>query len=113
MPELVRRLKAHEFPEECTVKRLPLIDGDLEPFDPNRKCVVIFTGFQDTVIDYIELEGITYAVARLVDEPEKACRFIGKGNYKVAAVMLKRNGPCMDRDEFVGRLKVIGCSNRS
>ena len=100
MPELVRRVKAHDFPSECVVKELPPIDEDLKPFNPRRKCVVIFTGFQDTVIDYIEHGGVTYAVARLVDEPEKVCRFVGKGNYKVAAVRLKRDGPCMGREEF-------------
>ncbi len=100
MPELVKKLKAHEFPEECVVKRLPPIDKDLEPYNPHRKCVVVFTGFQDTVIDYIEQNGTTYAVARLVDEPEKVCRFVGKGNYKVAAVRLKRNQQCLDREEF-------------
>ncbi|WP_048811168.1 hypothetical protein [Thermococcus gammatolerans] len=100
MPELVKRIKAHDFPSECVVKRLPPIDEDLKPFNPNRKCVVIFTGFWDTVIDYIERAGITYAVARLVDEPDKVCRFAGKGNYKVAAVRLKRNQPCLDREEF-------------
>ncbi|WP_227738723.1 hypothetical protein [Thermococcus eurythermalis] len=77
------------------------------PFNPSRKCVVVFTGFQDTVIDYIERNGITYAVARLVDDPEKACRFIGKGNYKVAAVKLKREEPCMSREEFRKELEKL------
>ena len=105
MPELVRRLKAHEFPGNCIVKRLPPIDEDLKPYNPSRKCVVIFTGFQDTVIDYLEANGVTYAVARLVDEPEKVCRFIGKGNYKIAAVKLKRNEKCLSRAEFKEKLK--------
>ncbi|WP_456422832.1 hypothetical protein [Thermococcus sp.] len=107
MPVLVKRLKAHEFPENCIVKRLPPIDGDLKPYNPSRKCVVIFTGFQDTVIDYIELDGITYAVARLVDEPEKVCRFVGKGNYKIAAVKLKRNEKCLSREEFLKELEKL------
>lgn len=106
-PELVKRLKAHDFPGDCVVKKLPPIDEDLMPFNPSRKCVVVFTGFQDTVIDYIERNGITYAVARLVDDPEKACRFIGKGNYKVAAVKLKREEPCMDREEFRKELEKL------
>jgi len=104
MPELVKRLRAHEFPENCIVKRLPPIDEDLKPFNPSRKCVVIFTGFQDTVIDYIEHEGVTYAIARLVDDPGKVCRFVGKGNYKVAAVKLKRNEKCLSREEFLKRV---------
>ena len=107
MPELVRKLKAHDFPSECVVKRLPPIDEDLEPFNPNRKCVVVFTGFQDTVIDYLERDGITYAVARLVDEPKKVCRFVGKGNYKIAAVKLKRNEKCLSREEFIKELEKL------
>jgi len=107
MPELVKRLKVHEFPENCIVKKLPPIDEDLKPYSPSRKCVVIFTGFQDTVIDYIEPDGITYAVARLVDKPEKVCRFVGKGNYKIAAVKLKRNEKCLGREEFLKELKKL------
>ncbi|WP_297497728.1 hypothetical protein [Thermococcus sp.] len=105
--ELVKRIKAGNFPEECVVKELPPIDEDLMPFNPSRKCVVIFTGFRDTVIDYVEANGITYAVARLVDEPEKVCRFVGRGNYKVAAVKLKRGEGCLSRGEFLEKLKEL------
>ncbi|WP_234394371.1 hypothetical protein [Thermococcus piezophilus] len=59
--------------------------------------MVIFTGFRDTVIDYVECNGKTLAVARLVDEPEKVCRFAGRGNYKIAAVKLKRGEKCLSR----------------
>ena len=107
-PELVKRIKSGNYPENCVVKELPPIDEDLKPYNPNRKCVIIFTGFQDTVIDYLELDGITYAVARLVDEPEKVCRFVGKGNYKIAAVKLKRKENCLSREEFLKELEKLG-----
>lgn len=110
MPELIKRIKAGNFPEECVVKELPPIDEDLRPFNPSRKCVVIFTGFRDTVIDYIEADGTTYAVAKLVDEPDKVCRFVGRGNYKIAAVKLKRGEECLSREEFLKKLK--GLKNR-
>lgn len=107
-PELVRRIKARDFPEACVVKRLPPIDEDLLPYNPSRKCVVVFTGFQDTVIDYVECDGRTLAVARLVDEPQKVCRFSGRGNYKIAAVKLKRGEECLSREEFLRELGNCG-----
>jgi hypothetical protein len=73
--------------------------------NPSRKCVIIFTGFRDTVIDYVECKGKTLAVARLIDEPEKVCRFAGKGNYKIAAVKLKRGEPCLAREEFLKEIE--------
>jgi hypothetical protein len=91
--------------EILIVKRLPPIDEDLAPLNPGRKCVVVFTGFQDTVIDYVECDGETLAVARLIDEPEKVCRFSGRGNYKVAAVRLKRGEECLTREEFLARVE--------
>lgn len=100
LPELVKRIKAGEYPSSCVVKELPPIDEDLSPLNPYRKCVVVFTGFEDTVIDYIEQNGMTLAVARLVDRPERVCRFYGHGNYKIAAVKLKRNEKCLNREEF-------------
>ncbi|AMQ18125.1 hypothetical protein [Thermococcus peptonophilus] len=104
-PELIKRVKAGKYPENCVVKELPPIDDDLAPLDPNRKCVILFTGFQDTVIDYVECNGETLAVARLIGEPEKICRFAGKSNYKVAAVKLKRNEPCLTREEFLKKVE--------
>jgi hypothetical protein len=105
LPELVKRIKEGDFPEVCVVKQLPPIDEDLLPHNPGRKCVVIFTGFQDTVIDYIECNGLTSAVARLVDEPERVCRFVGRGNYKIAAVKLKRGEECLSQEEFIKKLE--------
>ncbi|WP_240922849.1 hypothetical protein [Thermococcus sp. Bubb.Bath] len=99
-PELIKRIKAGEYPEGFIVKKLPPIDEDLKPLNPSRKCVILFTGFQDTVIDYVECDGETLAVARLIDEPDKVCRFRGRGNYKVAAVKLKRGEECLRREEF-------------
>ncbi|BAD84542.1 hypothetical protein TK0353 [Thermococcus kodakarensis KOD1] len=104
-PELIKRVKAGKYPENCVVKELPPIDKGLAQLNPNRKCVIIFTGFQDTVIDYVECNGETLAVARLIDEPGKVCRFAGKGNYKVAAVKLKRNEPCLTREEFLKKVE--------
>jgi len=99
-PELIRKIKGGKYPRGFIVKRLPPIDEDLEPLNLSRKCVIIFTGFQDTVIDYVECNDETLAVARLIDEPEKVCRFRGRGNYKMAAVKLKRGEECLSRDEF-------------
>ena len=104
-PELVKLVKAGNYPETCVVKELPPIDEDLAPLNPSRKCVIIFTGFQDTVIDYVECKGKTLAVARLIDEPEKICRFARKGNYKIAAVKLKRDEPCLTREEFLKEIE--------
>ncbi|WP_209475484.1 hypothetical protein [Thermococcus stetteri] len=105
VPEIIKLVKAGKYPENCVVKELPPIDEDLAPLNPNRKCVIIFTGFRDTVIDYVECNGETLAVARLIDEPEKVCRFAGKGNYKVATVRLKRNEPCLTREEFLKKIE--------
>jgi hypothetical protein len=104
-PELLKSVKAGKYPKVCVVKELPPIDEDLAPLNPSRKCVIIFTGFQDTVIDYVECGVETLAVARLIDEPERICRFAGKGNYKIAAVKLKRNEPCMSREEFLKKIE--------
>ena len=110
LPEIVRAIKSGSYPESCVVKELPPIDGDLEPLSPSRKCVVIFTGFQDTVIDYVECGKEVLAVARLVEEPGKVCRFFGRGNYKIAAVKLKRSQKCLVREEFLK--KVEECRER-
>ena len=99
-PELIRKIKEGKYPEGFIVKKLPPIDRDLKPLNPSRKCVIIFTGFQDTVIDYVEYGDETLAVARLIDEPERVCRFKGRGNYKVAAVKLKRGEKCLSEDKF-------------
>jgi len=108
LPELIKAIKSGNYPESCVVKELPPIDEDLKPLNPSRKCVVIFTGFQDTVIDYVECGKEVLAVARLVDEPNKVCRFFGKGNYKVAAVRLKRGQDCISREEFLGKVRECG-----
>ncbi|NJE42085.1 hypothetical protein [Thermococcus sp. GR6] len=105
LPELVKSIKSGKYPEVCVVKQLPPVDEDLTQLNPDRKCVVIFTGFQDTVIDYVECNGQTLAVARLVDEPDRVCRFFGKGNYKIAAVKLKRGGDCLGRKEFLQKVE--------
>ncbi len=110
-PELIKEIKSGNYPEFCVVKELPPIDEDLEPLNPSRKCVIIFTGFQDTVIDYVERGKDVLAVARLIDEPEKVCHFFGKGNYKMAAVRLKRGEECLSRGEFLR--KVGECMSRS
>ncbi|ASJ07192.1 hypothetical protein [Thermococcus pacificus] len=110
LPEIIKAIKSGSYPESCVVKELPPIDEDLKPLNPSRKCVVIFTGFQDTVIDYVECENEILAVARLVDEPEKVCRFFGRGNYKIAAVKLKRGEKCLTREEFLK--KVEECMER-
>lgn len=110
LPELIKLIKSGGYPESCVVKGLPPIDGDLKPLNPSRKCVVIFTGFRDTVIDYVECGKEVLAAARLVDEPERACRFFGRGNYKVAAVKLKRGEKCLTREEFLK--KVEECTER-
>jgi len=105
LPALIREIKSGRFPESCVVKELPPVDEDLMPFNPDRKCVVAFTGFQDTVIDYMGCGGETFAVARLVDDPSKACRFVGKGNYKIAAVNLGKGKNCLGREDFVSKLR--------
>ncbi|ASJ00972.1 hypothetical protein [Thermococcus gorgonarius] len=105
LPDLIKAIKSGNYPESCVVKKLPPIEEDLKPLNPSRKCVVVFTGFQDTVIDYVECGKEVLAVARLVDEPEKACRFFGKGNYKVAAVKLKRGQECLTREEFMEKIE--------
>ncbi|ASJ09232.1 hypothetical protein A3L11_08330 [Thermococcus siculi] len=110
-PGIIRAIKSGDYPESCVVKRLPPIDEDLAPLNPGRKCVVIFTGFKDTVIDYVECNGETLAVARLIDEPDKVCRFFGRGNYKIAAVRLKRGEECLTREEFLARIEK--CRDRS
>ena len=104
-PELIKAVKSGDYPESCVVKELPPIDEDLKPLNPSRKCVVAFTGFRDTVIDYVECGKEVLAVARLVDEPEKVCRFFGKGNYKIAAVKLKRGQECLSREEFLRKVE--------
>jgi hypothetical protein len=78
IPEIIKAIKSGNYPDSCVVKRLPPIDEDLAPLNPGRKCVVVFMGFRDTVIDYVECNGKTLAVARLIDEPEKVCRFSGR-----------------------------------
>lgn len=110
LPEIINAIKAGNYPDSCIVKKLPPIDKDLAPLRPERKCVVIFTGFQDTAIDYVQCGGETLAVARLIDEPEKVCRFSGRGNYKVAAVRLKRGESCLTREEFLA--KVSECQSK-
>ncbi len=104
-PELIKAVKSGNYPESCVVKELPSIDEDLKPLNPSRKCVIIFTGFKDTVIDYVECGEEVLAVARLIDEPGKICRFSGKGNYKIAAVMLKRGRKCLSREEFLRKIE--------
>lgn len=110
LPELIKAIKSGSYPESCVVKELPPIDEDLKPLNPSRKCVVIFTGFRDTVIDYVECGEEVLAVAKLVDEPNKVCRFFGRGNYKIAAVRLKRGQECLPREEFLE--KVEECRER-
>lgn len=105
LPEIIKAIKSGNYPNSCIVKGLPSIDEDLAPINPRRKCVVSLTGFQDTVIDYVECNGETLAVAKLIDDPEKTCRFFGRGNYKVAAVKLKRGEICLSREEFLARVK--------
>ncbi|AFK23300.1 hypothetical protein Py04_1731 [Pyrococcus sp. ST04] len=105
LPEIIRKIKSGVYPESCIVKNLPPIDNTLEMYNPYRKCVVKFTGFRDTVIDYIWCGDLVFAVARYVDEPERECRYIGKGDYKVAAVLLKRGGKCLDKESFTRELK--------
>ncbi|ASJ03033.1 hypothetical protein A3L09_07065 [Thermococcus profundus] len=104
LPDVINAIKSGDYPDSCIVKRLPPVDEDLAPLNPGRKCVVSLTGFQDTVIDYVECGGETLAVARLVDEPDKVCRFFGKGNYKIAAVKLKRGESCLPMDEFLAKI---------
>ncbi|WP_456368367.1 hypothetical protein [Thermococcus sp.] len=104
-PGLLKRIKAGNYPEVCVVKSLPPVDEDIAKLNPKRKCVVVFTGFQDTVIDYVECGDKTLAVARLVDDPSQVCRFFGKGNYKIAAVKLKRGESCLSREEFLKKIE--------
>lgn len=65
-PELIKAVKSGNYPESCVVKELSPVEGGLKPLDPLRKCVVISSGFEDTVINYVECENGLLTVARLV-----------------------------------------------
>lgn len=57
------------------------------------------------VIDYVECNGEILVVVRLIDEFGKVCCFVGKGNYKVVVVKLKRNELCFIREEFLKKVE--------
>ncbi len=79
--------------------------GGLKPLNPSRKCVVIFSGFGDTVINYVECENGLLTVSRLVENPNKVCRSFGKGNYKLVALKLKQDQEYLTRGKFLQKVE--------